>query len=120
MPIEFIEHNSGRDVEIVATGKLEVEDYDAFVPRFDNLIEKFGSIDVLFVMKDFGGFEMWALWEDIKLEWKHYANIGRLGMVGETSWEEWMATFCKPFTKSEIKYFDSSDISKARSWVAME
>jgi hypothetical protein len=29
-----------------------------------------------------------------------------------------MATFCKPFTKAKIKYFDIAELDAARSWIA--
>jgi hypothetical protein len=43
--------------------------------------------------------------------------IERLAMVGNSSWEQGMATFCKPFTKAEIKYFDHSAALEARKWL---
>ena len=27
-------------------------------------------------------------------------------MVGETKWQHGMATFCKPFTRAKVQYFD--------------
>lgn len=117
MAVEFVEHNGGRSVEVVARGKLTAEDYQEFVPRFDGLIDKYGGINVLFIMIDFGGFELWALWEDIKMDWERYTSIERLGMVGEESWEEWMHRFCKPFTSAESKYFDAEYTEQAREWV---
>jgi F-type H+-transporting ATPase subunit beta len=44
--------------------------------------------------------------------------IERLAMVGENKWGEGMATFCKPFTKATIRYFDQDDAAKARTWLA--
>ena len=41
----------------------------------------------------------------------------RLAIVGETKWEKGMAVFCRPFTTAKIKYFDQSDIDKARAWI---
>lgn len=28
-----------------------------------------------------------------------------------------MATFCKPFTKTAVRYFDQAEASKARQWL---
>jgi hypothetical protein len=41
-------------------------------------------------------------------------------MIGEKSWEKWMATICKPFTMSTIKYFDVSEEDAARTWLVEE
>jgi hypothetical protein len=39
-------------------------------------------------------------------------------MVGEKTWERWMATMCKPFTLATIRYFDAANIEAAKAWLA--
>lgn len=117
MPISIQEHDGGRTFEVTARGKLEKEDYEEFLPLFEKRLEEHGQIGILFVMTDFDGFEMWALWEDIKFEWNHYDDIARLAMVGESDWKEWMTRFCKPFLKSEIDDFPPEKLDEARAWV---
>lgn len=101
-----------------ASDKLSKEDYAQFVPEVERLIKEEGKIRLLFEMQDFHGWEVGALWEDIKFDLKHFADIERLAIVGEKKWEEWMATFCKPFTRAEIRYFDQSQTDEARNWLA--
>lgn len=117
MPIAIKEYDDGRTLEVTARGKLEKEDYQEFLPLFEERLKEHGRIGILFVMKDFDGFDMWALWEDIKFEWNHYDDIARLAMVGDSDWKEWMAKFCKPFLKSEIDDFRSDQLNEARDWV---
>ena len=38
-------------------------------------------------------------------------------MVGDGKWEQWMTTFCKPFTKAKVMYFDKSHIDAAWKWL---
>ena len=38
-------------------------------------------------------------------------------MVGDKKWQQGMATFCKPFTKATIRYFDHADAAEARKWL---
>jgi len=68
-------------------------------------------------MREFHGWSLAALWEDIKFDLKHFKDIERLAMVGERKWEKWMATFCRPFTSSEIRYFDQSEADQAQQWI---
>jgi hypothetical protein len=63
---------------------------------------------------------MSALWEDIKFDVKHFADIERLALVGESKWEAGMAVFCKPFTTAKIKYFDESKAAEAQEWIRAE
>lgn len=105
---------------VSASGKLSKEDYEHFVPEVERMIKEVGKIRLLFEMRDFHGWDAGALWEDIKFDLKHFADVERLAMVGEKKWEEWMAKFCRPFTTAEIRYFDQSQAEEARSWIAGE
>lgn len=108
---------SGNVMEIGVTGKLEKDDYERFIPAAEALIKEHGKIRVLFVMHDFHGWTVGAAWEDIKFDLKHFNDIERLGIVGETKWEQGIAVFCRPFTTAKIKYFDISKLDEARSWI---
>ena len=105
---------------VSASGKLSKEDYEHFVPEVERLINEAGKIRLLFEMRDFHGWDAGALWEDIKFDLKHFADVERLAMVGEKKWEEWMAKVCKPFTMAKIKYFDVSNVDDAWAWVQEE
>jgi hypothetical protein len=109
---------SGNVLEVAASGKLTKEFYERFVPAVDKQIQEFGKLRILFVMHDFHGWTAGAMWEDTKFDLKHWRDIERLAIVGETRWEQGMATFCKPFTTAKIKYFDHSQLDAARAWVA--
>ena len=118
MAIELIESVEAKLLEVRASGKLSKGDYENFEPAVSGLIESAGKIKVLFVMHDFHGWELGAVWEDIKFAAKHCRDIEKIAMVGDASWEKWMAAICKPFTMSKIKYFDAGDAEAARGWLA--
>ena len=117
MAIEVHEAEAGKVIEIKASEKLTKKDYEHFVPAVERLIAKHGKIRVLFQMHDFHGWEAGALWEDIKFDVKHFRDIERLALVGETKWEKGMAAFCKPFMLAKIRYFDVKDAAEARTWI---
>ena len=115
--LTLAEIDEGKIVEVHATGKLEKSDYESFDPEVERLIEKHGKTRVLFVMRDFHGWTTGGLWEDIKFDASHFKDIERLALVGDSKWEEWMASFCKPFTTAKIKYFPTDKLSDARDWI---
>jgi hypothetical protein len=117
MTLEFIEQLAGKVLEVKLSGKLHKDDYRHFVPLVERLIGQHGKIRIIVEMHDFHGWDMSALWEDIKFDLKHFKDIERLAIVGESKWEKGMATFCKPFTTAEIRYFDSKDLTAARQWI---
>ena len=119
MAVELVESPDGSILEVQVTGKLSKEDYEHFVPRTEEMMEH-GKIRILFSMHDFKGWDMGALWEDIKFDLKHFKDIERLAIVGDKKWEHGMALFCKPFTTAKTQYFDQTDIEQARTWLAQD
>jgi hypothetical protein len=97
------------------SGKLHDEDYKTFVPLVDAEIVSGGKINVLAQFHDFHGWDAKALWDDIKFSTTHCTKIRHIALVGEKSWEQWMAKVCKPFTMAKIRYFDASEIDAAKA-----
>jgi hypothetical protein len=117
MPVDLREQAGGKLLAVELSGKLAKQDYEQFVPEVERLIRQHGKLRLVVELKDFHGWELGALWEDIKFDLKHFRDIERLALVGETRWEKGMAAFCKPFTTAEIRYFDKADRDKAYAWI---
>ena len=118
MSVELHQEVDGKILNVRVSGKLTKEDYQRFVPEFEKLIEQHGKIRVLFEMDDFHGWKIAALWEDIKLDFKHFKDIERIAMVGDKAWQEGMSFFCKPFTTAEVRYFGHHEKDRAREWIS--
>jgi hypothetical protein len=99
------------------SGKLHDADYKSFVPLVDDAIAKQGKIRMLAQFHDFHGWDAHALWDDTKFATTHCTKIDRIALVGEKTWEKWMATVCKPFTMAKIRYFDTTDLDAAKKWL---
>jgi hypothetical protein len=120
MSIQLNEESHGKVLAVYVSDKLKKEDYEQFVPEVERLVRQNGKVRMLFVMENFHGWEAGALWEDTKFAVKHYADIERIAMIGENKWQHGMATFCKPFTKAQVRYFDHADATAARKWLENE
>jgi hypothetical protein len=117
MGLDLHEEADGEVLVARLTGKLTREDYETFVPRLDELVEKHGKIRILVEMHDFHGWTAGALWEDTKVAVKHFSDIERIALVGEARWQEGMAAFCKPFTRADVRFFKLDEAVDARAWV---
>lgn len=117
MAVELNEEHGGKLAIVRVIGKFSKDNYKLFVPEIERLVKQFGKIRILLEMHDFHGWEAGALWEDIKFDAKHFADIERLAMVGDKKWQKGMSVFCKPFTTAEIRYFDLADAEEARKWI---
>jgi len=114
-----LEHDpDARLLKVSVDGKIEAYDYKRLAPLVEDLINQHGKLDILLILHDFGGWTAGALWEDIKFDVAHFRDIGRLAIVGDRKWEKGMATFCKPFTTAEVRFFEREDLAHASEWVS--
>ena len=115
--ITALEKTKGGVLGFTLSGKLHDEDYRHFVPAVDAAIAAHGKVRLLAHFVDFHGWDMHALWDDIKFATVHCTKVERIALVGDRRWEEWMAKVCKPFTMAKVQYFDASQTDEAWAWL---
>jgi hypothetical protein len=115
--LQLTEKQDGKVLEIHVQGKLTKDDYETFMPEIERLIKQHGKLRILFYMHEFQGWSAGALWEDTQFDLRHFNDIERLALVGETRWQQGMSVFCKPFTTAKVRYFEHADLAKARQWI---
>jgi len=117
MPLLITPQTDKRILSVSVGGSLVKADYERFVPEFERLAGQHGKLRLLFEMVDFHGWTVGAAWEDIKFGFKHFSDIDRIAMVGESKWQKGMAVFCQPFTRATVRYFDRGKATEARTWL---
>ena len=115
--IEFLSGLPAHTVGFKLSGTLHDADYKRFVPLMDAEIAKDGKVNVLAQFHDFHGWDMPALWDDIKFSTTHSTKFKRIAIVGERKWEKWMDVVCKPFTMAKIRYFEMTQLDAAKAWL---
>lgn len=101
-----------------AGGKLTKNDYDAAMPEIEHEIEQAERpLRMLIQLEDLQGWEIGALWEDLKFDARHYDDFGRIAVLGDSDVERWGTVLSKPFTGAEVKYFDRADRAAAEAWL---
>lgn len=116
MPLRFTEVE-GNIVEVEASGKLTDEDYDVFIPRMEQLIERWGRLRMLFEMRDFHGWDLPSAWEELKFQARHRKDLKRVAVVGEREWEKWASKLSRIFTGADVRFFGEEEADEARVWV---
>jgi hypothetical protein len=91
--------------------------FDQVVPDTERLIARYGKIRVLVTMHDFDGWDVGALWEEIKWEARHFNHIERIAIVGDEHWHQRMAAVCNSFTTAQVRYFHLNQLDTAYAWV---
>lgn len=115
MITEFLKEKNILGFEL--SGKLTDEDYQIFVPEIERNLKRHDKLRILVVFKDFEGWDLHALWDDIKFDIKHFNDFEKIAMVGEKNWQKWMSIICKPFTMARVKYFEKREFAEAMSWL---
>ena len=117
MPIEMRDQNGGKVFDVKLIGRLQKEDYRPLVIEFSRLAKAHGKLRVLLDMTRFEGWDAGALWQEIKFDAKHLNEMERLAVIGDTRWQQAIASFAKPFTPAEVRYFDAGEAEQAAAWV---
>lgn len=102
----------------IAEDKLTDEDYDRIIPVLEERIRTFGKIRWYFEMRDFTGWKLSAVWDDIKLDLKYRNNLEMIAIVGDKKWKKGLTKLMKPFTGAEIKFFEEEDREEAKIWIS--
>ncbi len=115
--IATIETGSPNVVGLKLTGKLHDEDYKQFVQTMETTLTTEGKVRLFVQYEEFPVWDLYAAWEELTVGLLHYSNFERIAMVGDRKWKKWMADFCRPFAKAEVKYFDTSEVDAAWKWL---
>ena len=107
----------GPVVRVEVSGKLTQEDYDKLIPSWKAVIARNGKLRLLFIMRDFHGWDPGAAWDDLRFDLKHCRQVERVAMVGEKEWQQWMTRVGSWFVDANVRYFDASQENEAELWV---
>lgn len=99
------------------SGKLSHADYQAFLPRLEELIKEHGRISVLLELVDFHGWDLSAAWDDFRFGVEHADDFERIAIVGKGGLQKWMALMAKPFTSGEVRFFEQEELGAAWDWL---
>ena len=96
---------------------LDRDDYELFVPQLEGFMKHGDRVRLLVELENFRGLTMGALWEETKFSYKHFNDIDRLAVVGENRTEKILTQFARPFTRAEVRFFNTEETEKAREWL---
>lgn len=99
-------------------GKLKHSDYEILNPMMDEAIAGIEGpkIKVLVNLLEFTGYEMHALWDDLKFGLKYNREFTKIAVVGNNKWEEIGIKIGDWFTHADMHYFESE--AEALTWLA--
>ncbi len=94
--------------------KAEVEDIQREIQQ---AIERHGKVRLLCQIGDLGVPEPSAVWEDLKFTPHYIREVERFALVGDKGWHKWLSSLTDRLTHAEARYFESSQLPEAWTWI---
>ncbi|MBA2663075.1 MAG: STAS/SEC14 domain-containing protein [Bradymonadaceae bacterium] len=107
---------NGDFVIVTINGRLG-EDVDRVASRLEKVFDAHDKVNLLIKLEDIEGVDADTLWKNLKLTAKHFDEIERFGVVGDSEMIEWMARISKPITSADVRHFDVDEVGEAERWV---
>jgi SpoIIAA-like len=116
--IEVME-SRGNLLWLRARGKLTRRDYqEVLIPRLEEAIREHGKARLLFHLDpDFQGWELGALWDDLKFDLKHRRDFEKLAVVGAPRWADAAVQLFSRFMAGEVKTMLPEQLAEAWEWI---
>jgi hypothetical protein len=113
--LTFLDRISGNVVGVRVTGKMTHADYERVIAKFEEVIQARGKVSVFFELEDCQGWEIGAIWDDLKFGLKHHCDFERCAVIGGKKWHKWMTKLSEVFFN--VRYFEVPHFKDAWEWV---
>jgi len=117
--IEILSESTDTCIGFIVSGEVSAQDYEILIPKLDEAISEYGTINVLAMMGDFEGWGgLDAAKADFDFGTKQYRHVEKAAFVGEKKWQEWMIKIMDPFTRhTDERFFNLDQLDEAWQWV---
>jgi hypothetical protein len=115
--LSYREMDNLASVEIVISGHVTTEQFDATAKKLEAFIARHGRVRVLEIIKDFEGIDAGAFWQDLKFSLRHLKDFSRCAIVSDAKWFSPLSVLAEPFIDCEVAYFPPEDLEAARNWL---
>ena len=112
-----IERRADGVLHVFADGQLTTEDFEGFVPRFDALAGDWPRPMLVELGASFSGWSLGGLWNDLKFDFHHRQQFGRIAVLGDKFWQKRVTEAWNPLFPGEMRYFEAAKRDEAEQWL---
>ena len=113
-----IEHNETKQIEIEASGKFQIGDFDKLEKVIDKLINEHGSINILANSTHFEGWDdVSAMQRHFSFVQSHHGKVDKFAVIIGPWWQNFMLGFAKIFMHPKVRAFEPNEIEEAKKWL---
>jgi uncharacterized protein related to proFAR isomerase len=118
--IKKLPQSNGNNLAYEITGKVTIEDEEAWIADLDKLTDDFDKFNVMVILGENASWGMEAGIADIKWIMKHMDKFNKIAIVADSTVWKWLIkvdSFFAQFVGIDEKYFDISKSKEAWEWL---
>ena len=115
-----MQHERDNIYRLEMSGFLRKADFEECETVLASELRRVGQVRLLFVLRDFEGWEPHTGWNDLTFYVKHCDNIERIAIVGDDRWRSETMMFAAAGLRTAPVKFFSEDLAGARTWLSGE
>ena len=117
--VKFIENKKENLIAAKIEGKISAEEVEQFHPIIHRILESNDEVDFYFDLQEFEGYDLEAIWADLKIDAAHLSDYGDIAIVGDNRWQKMAAKATDIFTSSDVKFFEPEEKDAAKNWIGL-
>jgi hypothetical protein len=119
MPIS-LDHECDNVYRVELAGTLQKGDLDRCQQHMAREIERIGPVRLLFILRQFEGWEQNGSWNDLSFYISHGDFIERIAIVGPARWRDETLMFAgADLRRAPVEFFQEGALAAARRWLEM-
>ena len=96
---------------------LTTEELTQFKAMIKHVIDQYGEVRLYFEMEQFDGWQPESFLDNALFDLLHARQFSKVALVGEKTWQAWLAKLVNLVKWGEVKYFDLEQRVQAIEWV---
>jgi hypothetical protein len=114
-----LHHERDNVFRVEMSGTLRKKEFESCETELAEQMRSTGPVRLLFVLKDFVGWENQAAWNDLTFYVKHGGQIERIAIVAEEQWRNQALLFAAAgLRRAPVEFFPQDNLAQARTWLS--
>jgi hypothetical protein len=114
-----MQHERDNVYRLEVSGLMRKADLEQCEKELADEMRRLPQVKLLFVLKNFEGWEPHADWNDLTFYMKHGGAIERIAIVGDSKWRSEALMFAAAgLRRAPVKFFSEDDLASARVWLS--
>jgi anti-anti-sigma regulatory factor len=106
---------SDRVVELDFQGEITAADYKSVKPKIEEVMSQTGKVKFLMDLTDVKGFDLGAVYQDIKFDLEHFKNIGATAVIASKTNYALLVNAINLIYPEKVYHFE--DQASAMNWL---